>query len=193
MAHAGDELAEQLDGFLEQVGGKRGQHPRAIIAPHAGYHFSGKCAAHSYKRVDASRVDRIILMGPSHRVYMDRAALPQSSVSEYNTPLGPLPLDTSTLDELRRSGRFKALDMATDEAEHSLELHLPYLRHVLGGSSARLVPIMVGALSEEEERQVGRLLEPYLRDERTLFVVSSDFCHWGRRFGFFFHDPSRCA
>ena len=85
----------------------------------------------------------------------------------------------------RRAG---AVAQGQDEAEHSLELHLPYLRHVLGGEGWALVPILVGALSRESERRYGQLLAPYLHDPHTLFVVSSDFCHWGARFRYVFYD-----
>ena len=69
-------------------------------------------------------------------------------------------------------------------------MHLPYIVHVMGARQFTLVPIMVGALSEASEARYGKLLAPYLADPANLFVISSDFCHWGERFGFMYHDES---
>lgn len=78
-----------------------------------------------------------------------------------------------------------------DEAEHSLELHLPYIAYVMRGRQFTLVPIMVGALDWEGETRFGELLAPYLNDSRNFFVVSSDFCHWGSRFSYTYYDRSK--
>ena len=70
------------------------------------------------------------------------------------------------------------MSQETDEDEHSLEMHLPYIYKVFENMSIQIVPILVGALNEATERQYGHLLAPYLDDPENLFVVSSDFCHW---------------
>ena len=72
----------------------------------------------------------------------------------------------------------------TDEAEHSLEMQMPFLRKVFGRKDIGIVPIMIGNLSKESEKRYGELLAPYLGDPETLFVISSDFCHWGERFDY---------
>ena len=69
-------------------------------------------------------------------------------------------------------------------------MHLPYIAHLMGSRPYTLVPIMVGALSEGAEEQYGRLLARYLSDPHNLFIISTDFCHWGERFNFTFHDPA---
>jgi hypothetical protein len=81
------------------------------------------------------------------------------------------------------------MSVSVDEREHSLEMHLPYIVQVMGQRQYTLVPIMVGAINEAAEQRFGRLLAPYLADPENLFVISSDFCHWGERFGFSYHDP----
>ena len=68
-------------------------------------------------------------------------------------------------------------------------MHLPYIVHMMGGREVTLVPIVVGALSPASEARYGQLLAPYLADPSNLIVVSSDFCHWGDRFNFTFHEP----
>lgn len=86
-----------------------------------------------------------------------------------------------------------------DEAEHSLELHLPYIYKLLSRSFPSqekfppLIPILVGATSPSSERTYGRLLAPYLADPTSLFIISSDFCHWGSRFSYTYYLPSSCS
>lgn len=75
-----------------------------------------------------------------------------------------------------------------DEDEHSLEMHLPYIAKMMKGTSFKLVPIMVGALSYSAEKQFGEILAPYFEDPRNFFVVSSDFCHWGSRFRYTYYE-----
>ena len=83
-----------------------------------------------------------------------------------------------------------------DENEHSLEMHLPYIYKVLSlhfrspDDFPLLVPILVGATSNQAERRYGRLLAPYLADPTSIFIISSDFCHWGSRFRYTYYLPS---
>ncbi|KAL4441218.1 hypothetical protein ABPG77_011455 [Micractinium sp. CCAP 211/92] len=185
----GSQLQKQLDQWLKEAESIEGQHARAIIAPHAGYRYSGHVAAFAYKQIDPSRVRRVFLLGPSHHFYSKHCLL--SPAEEYATPLGSARIDAEVYAELRATGKFREMDAAADEAEHSLELHLPYIVHVMRGHPFSLVPIVVGAVSGEAEAAYGRLLAPYLADPSNLFVISSDFCHWGRRFGYTYYEPER--
>lgn len=161
---------------------------KAIIAPHAGYSYSGPSAAWAYKAIDPSAFDRVFILGPSHHVYLDRCAL--SACSSYKTPIGELKLDLDTIGQLRKTAMFaKDMDLTTDEDEHSIEMHLPYVRKVFQDKPIKIVPILVGSISAAAEASFGELLAPYLADERTLFVVSSDFCHWGSRFRYTYYRP----
>lgn len=81
---------------------------------------------------------------------------------------------------LEKTGQFGHMSLQTDQAEHSIEMHLPYVykvfeKHV---DKVTIVPILVGALTESTERQYGKLLAPYMKDPENLFIISSDFCHW---------------
>ena len=181
------ELSAQLSSWLDAA---KPSHPpaRAIIAPHAGYSFSGPTAAWAYKHlVPDEAVRRVFLLGPSHSLYSPRCLL--TSCQAYATPIGALRVDEAVRDELAATGEFDEMTLAVDEREHSLEMHLPYIVHVMGGRPFTLVPIMVGALSEASEARYGRLLAPYLSDRQNLFVISTDFCHWGARFNFTYRDP----
>ncbi|KAK4685780.1 MEMO1 family protein, partial [Tremellales sp. Uapishka_1] len=153
---------------------------KAIIAPHAGYSYSGPAAAWAYAAIPTEKIERVFLLGPAHHVYLHGVAL--SSFEKYKTPLGDLALDLETIDALRKTRLFERMSAETDEEEHSLELHLPYIKHVFGEKVVKLVPLLVGRAS----RGVAAVLAEYWHDEKTFFIVSSDFCHWGTRFS---HTP----
>lgn len=179
------ELASQLSGWLAEAQSSCGS-ARAIIAPHAGYSYSGPTAAWAYKHIDRTNIKRVFLLGPSHNLYSPKCLL--STCSTYATPLGDIPIDDATCEALAASGLFDEMQLPVDEREHSLEMHLPYIQQVMGDAPYLLVPIMVGALSESAEARYGELLAPYLADAANLFVISSDFCHWGERFQFQYYD-----
>lgn len=128
--------------------------------------------------------------------------VPPSNVTAYATPLsngadkGLLHLDMDVLAEIRRTKSFSEIPLIDDEDEHSLEMHLPYIHYMLQkkfGDYAeierpRLVPIIVGHTSSTTEKQIGSFLAKYLLDPCNAFVISSDFAHWGRRFGYTFYS-----
>lgn len=88
------------------------------------------------------------------------------------------------------------MSRSTDEDEHSLEMQLPYIYKLLSRTFASpdlfplLVPILVGATTPSAERAYGALLAPYLADPSSVFIISSDFCHWGSRFSYTYYLPS---
>lgn len=143
-------------------------------------------------------------MGPSHHHGLPNIAL--SQFTGYSTPLSsePLPLDTDLIAQLESqqpiqgsSARFSTMSPAVDEAEHSLELHLPYIHHLLKrqypgrptSSYPPLVPMMVGYTSGSVEQAFGSVLASYLADPENAFIISSDFCHWGLRFSYTYYVP----
>ena len=180
------ELSSQLNDWLGSAEVSCGV-ARAIIAPHAGYSYSGPCAAWAYKHIQPDGIKRVFLLGPSHGFYSPKCLL--SACAAYDTPIGSLPIDAAIYQQLAATGQFDEMSVSVDEREHSLEMHLPYIVQVMGQRQYTLVPIMVGAINEAAEQRFGRLLAPYLADPENLFVISSDFCHWGERFGFSYHDP----
>jgi AmmeMemoRadiSam system protein B len=112
---------------------------KAIIAPHAGYQFSGPTAARAYRLFEGrrERIRRVVLLGPAHRVYLHGMALP--SVDAFTTPLGDVPIDA---DGVRQALAMPGTQISDEAhaAEHSLEVHLPFLQTVLDDFS--LVPIV---------------------------------------------------
>lgn len=184
-----DRLRRSLNRWLEHAASEGRAPPgstvHAIIAPHAGYSYSGSTAAYAYTAINPRRFSRVIVLGPSHHVYLrDRCAV--TDAHALDTPIGSLPVDREVVDGLLemsdRRVRFVRMNMDMDEAEHSIEMHLPYIRRTFHGIDVKVVPIVVGALSEDTEREFGRVFAPWLGDGETFFVISSDFCHWGTRF-----------
>lgn len=146
--------------------------PKAIIAPHAGYIYSGPVAGTAYARIAPlrGRIARVVLAGPAHRLYVRGAAVPRAGA--FSTPLGDIELDAEALERLRALPFVETSDQA-HALEHSLEVHLPFLQAVLG--PFRLVPVVVGDASAAE---MAALFEAAWGGEETLVVVSSDLSHY---------------
>jgi AmmeMemoRadiSam system protein B len=166
------------------------QNLRAIIAPHAGYRFSGQTAAHAYCALFASpRVERVFILGPSHHYSTRKCLLSQATTVE--TPFGSIAVDTEINFQLAltSSSLIGTMDAPVDAAEHSLEMQFPFVARASRQSVAnghcplRIVPIMIGSCLQESEAALGRILAPYFDDPCNVFVISSDFCHFGRRCG----------
>lgn len=143
--------------------------PKALIIPHAGYVYSGPVAASAYARLDPlrGRVDRVVLLGPSHRVHLRGLALPGSAA--FATPLGPVEVDGAAEAEIP----WVPANATAHASEHSLEVHLPFLLRVLG--RFKVVPLLVGVATTAE---VANVLEALWGDERTVVVVSTDLSHY---------------
>lgn len=174
-----NELSREIDECLRPVPERQLDDLCALILPHAGYQWSGPTAAHGIRLLRRGLFDRVVVMGPSHRMAMEnQASLPEET--HFATPLGELALDVEFIEQLRRHEVF-AGDATAHFAEHSVQIELPLLQQSLG--SFRLVPIVVGRLNADAVMRMAAILRPML-DERTLVVVSSDFTHYGRRFGY---------
>jgi MEMO1 family protein len=150
------------------------QIPKAIVVPHAGYQYSGPIAASAYARLAAARstIRRVVLAGPSHRVWLH--GLGVSSADAFETPLGLVPIDADL--------RTRALglpgvhiDDAAHAYEHSLEVQLPFLQTVL--DEFALLPLVVGEATTE---QVATVLEECWGGPETLVVISTDLSHYHR-------------
>ncbi|CAG9119945.1 unnamed protein product [Plutella xylostella] len=184
---SGTELSRQLDMWLAKADLTHGP-ARAIIAPHAGYSYCGACAAFAYRQVSPVVVKRIFILGPSHHVRLGGCAL--SALDKYRTPLYDLTIDKQIYAELEATRQFEWMDVQTDEDEHSIEMMLPYIAKVMEEykSGFTIIPILVGSLTNEKQAKYGSILAPYLADPQNLFVISSDFCHWGARFRYQWRD-----
>lgn len=146
--------------------------PKALIAPHAGYIYSGAIAASAYALLQpiAGRIRRVVLLGPTHRVAVRGLALPD--VDALSSPLGTVEIDQAAIQQI--AGLPQVVSSAQVHAqEHSLEVHLPFLQKVL--PDFKILPLAVGMASAEE---VAEVLETLWGGEETLIVVSSDLSHY---------------
>lgn len=91
------------------------------------------------------------------------------------------------VDELKAKEGFHMLDVDDDEDEHSIEMHLPFIVKALG-RNVKIVPILTGPVDEEMAENYGKIFAPYFDDPNTLFILSTDFCHWGEKFNFTYHN-----
>ncbi|KAK9804481.1 hypothetical protein WJX73_007788 [Symbiochloris irregularis] len=185
--NSGTELLAGIEKWLAAVPGDADCKARAVISPHAGHVYCGHVMAHAYKHLDTS-ASRVFVLGPSHHHYTSKCML--SRAETYQTPIGDIQIDQQVCRDLEATGLFDHMNSSIDEAEHSLELQLPFIHATMRHKSYTLIPIMVGRLTVESEEMFGRVLAPYLDDPANVFVISSDFCHWGSRFSYTYYDPS---
>lgn len=150
---------------------------RALVLPHAGWRYSGAAVAAAMRTLRPRDYSRVVLIGPSHTSAFRGFALPPFDA--FHTPVGEIPICRKAAS-LRDGKLIRALADA-DRGEHSLEIELPWLEEALG--SFCLVPLLVGQTDRASERALADRLAP-LWDENTLFVVSSDFVHYGERFDY---------
>jgi AmmeMemoRadiSam system protein B len=146
--------------------------PKAIVAPHAGYVYSGVVAASAYATVVPARgrVTRVVVIGPAHRT--PDAGIAASSADAFATPLGQLAVDTDSRDALVDAGLVAVRDDA-HAREHSLEVHLPFVQVCLG--AVTVLPLAVGQVSPA---LVAEVLDRVWGGDETLIVVSTDLSHY---------------
>ena len=168
------QLQDEVQAYLKQAQQiDSPQRPiRAIIAPHAGYQYSGPIAASVYRMVAerCANVTHVILLGPAHRVAFRGIAAP--SVDQFMTPLGPIDLDRENIKSLEKFSFVHVSDLPHQE-EHSLEVHLPFLQTVL--SNFQLTPLVVGDCRPDQVHQV---LDTFWNQTDNLIVISSDLSHF---------------
>ncbi len=172
---AAETLRRVVYGFLEEARQRlpaRAVPPKAVIAPHAGYVYSGAIAASAYARIAALRgkVTRVVLIGPCHRVAVRGLALPEAQA--FDTPLGRVEVDAEACARVSRLPGV-VTSAAAHAQDHALEVQLPFLQQALGRFT--LVPLLAGAARPED---VARVLEELWGGAETLVVISSDLSHY---------------
>ena len=143
-----------------------------MIAPHAGYVYSGPVAGHAFAALadGASAIRRAVVVGPAHFVPFRGIAVP--SAVAFRTPLGEVPLDLAAIEAIRDLPQVYLAD-APHEPEHALEVELPFLQAVLADFA--LVPLLVG---EATAGEVAQVLDRLWDGPDTLLVISSDLSHY---------------
>jgi len=170
-------LRDAIDNFCgEAPDAKLKGRLVALIAPHAGYTWSGRVAGYAYRQVKRDAVKRVILLGPSH--YAGFRGFSIASADVWRTPLGEVAVDGAVCEKLR-AHRLHVANDAWQKPEHSLEIELPFLQRTAGDFT--LVPILVGQLRAGDAEAIAAAIKPFVTKD-TLIVVSSDFTHYGPRF-----------
>ncbi|MBN2003133.1 MAG: AmmeMemoRadiSam system protein B [Anaerolineae bacterium] len=167
-----DTLRKDIHTYLDAATPPTLAHVRAIIAPHAGYVYSGGVAGFAYKilAAQATPPKRIYLLGPSHRVPFRGVAL--SEYTAFKTPLGDFPLDTAQIERLAEFSTLFTRASEPHAPEHCLEVQIPFLQIVC--PATLLVPMLFGNVNPHT---VGQLLSEVLEPD-DLIVISSDLSHY---------------
>lgn len=164
-------LASKIDEFMAAVdeGPLRGEL-KGLISPHAGYSYSGGVAAHAYKQLEGQSYPTVVVVSPVHQYYGGRYLV--TSNRYYQTPFGLVEVDT---DLVRKLDGEVGLTFLEQDAEHSLEIQLPFLQHTLG--DFKLLPVMMGEQSLGACKQLSAALTKVLRESQVLLIASSDLAH----------------
>ena len=166
------QLGRMVESFLEDARVDSKDAPKAIIAPHAGYIYSGPVAGSAFRCWAGTEAGarRIVILGPSHWVEFDGIALPRATV--FSTPLGDVPLDNDAIHDLRSLPQVVEFDPA-HAREHCVEVELPFLQ--ITGWKFRIVPLVIGEATDEE---VCEVIDRLWGGAETRFVISSDLSHY---------------
>lgn len=171
-----DMLQKELSALFATAAPKQCEHVRAIISPHAGYVFSGGIAASAFNQIDGS-IDykHVFVIASSHQVYFEGASV--YCDGDFLMPYGKEVVDTELGKTLvERYPELFSDDKSPHMNEHSIEVQLPFLHHVMKGKY-KIVPIVLGTNDHAVCRQIAAALKPYLNAD-NLFVISSDFSHY---------------
>jgi len=155
-------------------------HVRAMILPHAGYVFSAQTAIKTLLRAAEGNYSKVLVIAPSHRVPFRGIAL--AEFDAYRTPLGDIPVDMNSVVNIEGTGNDYIEYMSdTHEQEHSLEVQLPLLQYFF--KDFELIPIINGLINEESARHIAMTLKDWWKED-ILWVISSDFTHYGHSFNY---------
>jgi AmmeMemoRadiSam system protein B len=168
-------LAAAVERHLDETDRDLDGHLVAIVAPHAGLMYSGPVAAHAYRLLRDRPVERVVLVGPSHFVGFEGAAV--YAAGAFDTPLGAARIDEDCAAALMKESPIIREHPVAHVREHSLEMQLPFVRHLAPG--AQIVPLVMGYQTAETSRALGDALADVLRSRpATLMVASTDLSHY---------------
>lgn len=178
-------LAATIDNLLNKTVGKKPlKNPLMVILPHAGYQYSGMVAATGYNLIKNTQPDIIVIMAPSHHRYFRGCST--LGVDFYETPLGRVRVEKQMARKLLESYYFNT-DSYAHRHEHAIEIHLPFLQRTFKEriKGIGILPILVGEVDSEDAVKIAQALMNVVRNKsRPLFIVSTDFTHYGIRFSY---------
>jgi MEMO1 family protein len=173
------ELGRMIDDFLSKAAPPPVENVVALVAPHAGYQYSGPVAAYSYALLKGRKFDRVVVIAPSHYEAFDYSSVYDGAA--YATPFGQVPVDQAFAAKLAKMSPSIKLSGAghtptPDRPEHAIEDQLPFLQRVLG--QFELVPVIMGDQSYDACRGLGVALATLVQGTNTLILASSDLSHY---------------
>lgn len=167
-----DVLGEMVEGFLKTGTKTTERKIRGLIAPHAGYVFSGLCAGKGYKEIEDKDYKTVIILGISHQYPLNKPVV--SAFKEYETPLGTVPVDTEMIKEIMKYDKDITNNEQAEAREHSIEVQIPFIQTIL--PKAKIVPILAAG-GERDLSNLALALSKVI-SEKTLIVASSDLSHY---------------
>jgi AmmeMemoRadiSam system protein B len=166
-------LAREVDRYLAAADPPAGT-PLAIIAPHAGLMYSGPIAAYAYRLLHGHDIDVAVLVGPSHYVGFEGAAIYERGA--FDTPFGPVPIAEQCAKAVAMASRAIGPHPTAHVREHSLEMQLPFLKRVL--PDVEIVPIVMGYQRRETAYAVGDAIAGAVKGRKAVLVASTDLSHY---------------
>ncbi|MGM0366261.1 MAG: AmmeMemoRadiSam system protein B [Actinomycetota bacterium] len=166
-------LEKEIRGYLDNAENHRLEGIKALIAPHAGYMYSGQVAAHAYRQVEGKSYDSVVVIAPSHSDLFDFVSI---YPGDYETPLGRAKTDQENAELLVSGSDNIRISSQGHSNEHSLEVQIPFLQAVLG--QVKIIPMVIGNQSPDLVNELGSMLGKTFQKKDVLIIASTDLSHY---------------
>jgi AmmeMemoRadiSam system protein B/AmmeMemoRadiSam system protein A len=170
------ELTRMIDGFVSKAEHKPANgRLTALIAPHAGYVYSGSVAGYTYKQLKDMKIETVILIGPSHYAAFNGVSV--YAEGKMKTPLGKIKIDEKTAKSLLNKEADVTFYPEAFEKEHSLEVQLPFIQRIF--EDVKVVPVLIGAPTKRSfDFLTDRITQIMKEDEKVIIIASTDLSHY---------------
>jgi len=170
------QLADEVESLLSSsvTPARLPPDPLALIAPHAGYVYSGLTAASAYSLLRGRTFDAVVIVSPSHREYFDGISIFPGSA--YSTPVGVMPVDDGLRTLIAGNDPVISVRPEGHGSEHAVEVHLPFLLSVIG--PVPFLPVVMGDQSREYCLHLAKRLRDVTGGKKVLMVASTDLSHY---------------
>jgi AmmeMemoRadiSam system protein B/AmmeMemoRadiSam system protein A len=168
-------LSQEIDQYLKNVPPEdASENPIGLIAPHAGYRYSGQVAAYAFKRVEGRTFDAVVVLAPSHRAYFSGASVDDKE--GFRTPLGVVPVNRDIAQQIGDKSPLITHYPPAHTQEHSLEVQVPFLQMAL--KDFTLIPIVMGDQDLTTAEKIAQAIADTIKGHNVLVVASSDLSHF---------------